>query len=177
MTKTKTLTNLLKNKNIRALYNKETGCYLFCAVDICAVLCNTKKQTAKSYWQTKKRRDIFFSMEKGYVNKTLTLPAIDGKFYKTDVIDMEAVLYLIKTIARANGLVYKLLLKTLGTDLIVQALKHKAKEESNKIKNHIDNKKKTIYLASSVHKHYFVLSAPNIQSIKETLIKSREVFP
>ena len=158
MTKTKTLTNLLKTKNIRALYNKETGYYLFCAVDICALLCSTKHSTAKSYWQTKKRRDSFFDMEKGYVNKTLTLPASDGKFYKTDVIDIQTVLYLIKTIAHQSSLIYKLLLKKLGTDLIIKALKHKAKEENIKIATHIKNKKKAIHLASSTYKHYFTLS-------------------
>ena len=160
----KTITKQLKSKKIRALYNKKTNSYLFCAVDICAILCNTKHSTAKNYWQTKKRRDSFFDIQKGYQNKTLTLPARDGKFYKTDVIDIETIMYLIKTISHGNSLVYKLLLKKLGVGFIVEIFNKKAQEENKKITSHAKKEKKTIYLSTTVYQRPF--------SLKETLIDS-----
>ena len=163
MTK-KTITNHLKNKKIRALYNKKTNSYLFCAVDICAILCNTKHSTAKSYWQTKKRRDSFFDAQKGYQNKSLTLPASDGKFYKTDVIDIETIMYLIKTITHGNSILYKLLLKKLGTGFIAQMFNKKAQEENKEITTFIKKEKKTILLSTTVYQRPF--------SLKETPTKS-----
>ena len=129
----KTLKNLLKNKHLRCLYDKTTNEYWFCAVDICQILCNTKYDTAKSYWKTTKQRTPFFMPKKGYINKRLSLPANDGKLYKMDVITIKTVLFLIKIIKHKNSITIKLFLLCYGRNKIIEILNKFAAIQTAKV--------------------------------------------
>ena len=133
----KTLKNILKNKRLRCLYDKTTNEYWFCAVDICQILCNTKYDTAKSYWKITKHRTPFFMPEKGYINTQLSLPAKDGKLYKMDVINIKTIILLIKTIKHKNSTSIKLFLLRYGKTKLVKILNKFASIQTTKVINYL----------------------------------------
>ena len=153
----KTLKNILKNKSLRCLYDKTTGEYWFCAVDICQILCDTKYDTAKSYWKITKYRTPFFMLEKGYVNTQLSLPAKDGKLYKMDVINITTVLLLIKIINHKNSITIKLFLLCYGKKKLIEILNKFAGIQTSKVINYIIQKgKKASFYETWVAKIYNV---------------------
>ena len=94
----KTIEKAIEDGSLRCVGSKGLNMSLFCATEVCAVLCGTSYATAKNYWKTAKRRDSYFDIEKGYDNKQLTMVAKDGKVYKTDVVDVAGFIYLLKRI-------------------------------------------------------------------------------
>ena len=153
----KTLKNLLKNKRLRCLYDKKTNEYWFCAVDICQILCNTKYDTAKNYWKTTKQRTPFFMPEKGYINTRLSLPAIDGKLYKMDVITIKTVLFLIKIIKHKNSITIKFFLLFYGKNKLANILNEYAGIQAvNVIDYFIKTGKKASFSETWIEKVYNV---------------------
>ena len=122
---------------MRALKNKQTGQHWFCAVDICQLLCGTSYATARSYWKNIKHRHAYFSIELGYDNPQLDLPCADGKFYAMDVIDIEAVLYLIKVCTHVGCGLFKGYLVLLGKNRLTQAITKAGARAGSKLRDAI----------------------------------------
>ena len=130
-----TLKNKLKSKNIKVFWDKVNQKYWFCAVDVCeAIIYDTQDDSthkkAKNYWKTFKKRNSYFDLEKGYINTKLTMPAKDGKFYKTDVVDVKTLIYMIQNIKHKNNASLQKWLKRLGVRRAVKSINRLGKRFS-----------------------------------------------
>ena len=97
------LATLLTHYNLRSFYDKRRRTHWFCAIDICAIVFDTNYTQAKNHWKNAKRRLPRFDQSKGYVATQLSLPARDGRFYRTDVLSLADVLYLLQTVAQGKN--------------------------------------------------------------------------
>lgn len=98
------------NKKIRTIHLKNQGTPYFSAIDICKVLTKGTHKSAKSYWHRIKQKDDYFNLSHGYINIKASLPSKTGKtnrLYQTDVLTLEDVLHLIKTIKHKNAKLIK----------------------------------------------------------------------
>src|SRR4030042_2429332 len=90
---------LFEGKGIRRLWDEKNEKWYFSVIDIVALLtdqANFKK--AQSYWTTLKNRLKNEGSEIVTKCDKLKLQSADGKFYKTDVADVETLLRLIQSI-------------------------------------------------------------------------------
>ena len=90
------INKLFKNDTIRTIWNKEEEKYYISVVDIISVLTNSSNP--RHYWNALKGR------LKGEGNETVTncdqlkLKAQDGKYYNTDVCDIEGMFRIIESV-------------------------------------------------------------------------------
>lgn len=101
--------------NIRRVYDEEKEMWYFSVIDIVAVLidqANFKK--AQSYWTTLKNRLKKEGNESVTKCDKLKLLSADGKFYNTDVADVETILRLIQSIPSKKAEPIKLWLAKVG---------------------------------------------------------------
>jgi len=150
---------LFRNKKVRALWDKKNNKYWFSANDICKILIDGNYKKAKSYWKMIKQKDSFFSMENGYVNTQLNLPAKDGKYYNTDVIDIDIVLYLIKTIQHKNNRAVKMYLHLLGVKKLKNQITKSVCNTAKEIADLVKKLGKQIYFSQTKLQHTFVLNS------------------
>ena len=92
----------LRQLNIPALRQRDSGQIYFHAAYALAFICGTPLHTAKSYWHMLKRCDAYFARE-GYVGTRLSLPSADGRFRMTDVIDTKTLIYLLRNVKHAGA--------------------------------------------------------------------------
>jgi len=90
--------NPFTNKNLRSLYDPALEKWWFSAVDICAILLDGTYEDGREYW--KKIKYDLSTRKNQPVGKSdqLKMPAKNGKYYFTDVLDIKQVLHLILTI-------------------------------------------------------------------------------
>ena len=90
--------NPFANKQLRSLYDPVDGKWWFSAVDICAILIDSDYETGRKYW--KKIKFDLFAKGNQLVTKSnrLKMPARNGKYYFTEVLDTKEVIYLIQII-------------------------------------------------------------------------------
>ena len=110
------INKLFKNNKIRTLWNQEEEKYYISVVDVvCAI---TKSNDGRKYWNKLKQR----LKEEGNQSVTnchqLKLKSIDGKYYKTDVVDIEGMFRIIESIPSKNAEGIKLWLARLGSERI-----------------------------------------------------------
>ena len=101
MKQTKTKLAIFEGRKIRRKWNERQGKWYFSVIDIIAVLTekdNFKK--AQSYWTTLKSRLKQEGNESVTKCDKLKLQSADGKFYFTDVADVETLLRLIQSSVR-----------------------------------------------------------------------------
>ena len=85
-------------KSLRCFYDEPAQKWWFSAVDICAVLTDSDYNAARRYWKRQKNE---FKNRKGQLAREsdqLKLPAANGKYYFTDVLDIREIIYLIQII-------------------------------------------------------------------------------
>jgi len=119
-------TNLMKNKlailekfNIRKHFDEEKQKWFFSVIDIVAVLTEqTDYKKAKSYWSTLKERLLKEGSELVTNCDQLKLMAKDGKFYKTDVADLQSIFRLIQSIPSPKAEPIKMWLASVGNERI-----------------------------------------------------------
>ena len=145
----KTLQTIFKGKDIKVFWDNVNQKYWFCAVDICkATIYPTQDDTAhkkaKSYWKTIKQRDPFFHIDKGYINMQMTMPAKDGKFYNTDVVDVATLLHMIKSIKHPNIASLRQWLKLIGTKQATKAINRVARKYAKKFITQLKQGKKRV---------------------------------
>ena len=108
---------LFNNETIRTIWDKEQEKYFISVVDIVGVL--SKSTRPRKYWADLKKKLI----EEGHVQLSekigqLKLKSSDGKYYKTDVCDIEEMFRIIESIPSKNAEPVKLWLAKLGSERI-----------------------------------------------------------
>jgi len=129
------------NKPLRCFYDKEAKKWWFSAVDICAVLTDNNYDAARKYW---KRQKFEFRKRRGQLvqeSDRLKLPALNGKYYFTDVLDIREIIYLIQIIPSLKAEPFRLWLADIVTNnTTVEALLVEAgAEDAKQIELHKNN--------------------------------------
>ena len=110
------LTKTFEDERIRTVWNKDEEKYYISVVDIVRVL--TESTNPNNYWKVLKHR----LKEEGNQSVTncnqLKLKSSDGKFYKTDVVDIEGMFRIIESIPSKKAEPIKLWLAHLGKERI-----------------------------------------------------------
>ncbi len=110
---------IFENFSIRRIYDKKSETWFFSVVDIISVLTDQKEfQKAKSYWSTLKGR---LKKEESQVVTNcdrLKIKAHDGKYYQTDVANVETIFRLIQSVPSPKAEPIKLWLAKVGHERI-----------------------------------------------------------
>jgi hypothetical protein len=104
------------NRKIRTVWDKEQQKYFISIIDIVRVL--TESDNPRKYWSVLKTRLKKEGSELATTCSQLKLQAADGKYYNTDVIDIEGMFRLIESIPRKKAEPIKLWLARLGKERI-----------------------------------------------------------
>ena len=107
---------LFNNETIRTVWDKEKEKYFISVVDIVGVVSESKD--GRKYWNKLKQR----LKEEGNESVTnchqLKLKSADGKYYNTDVVDIEGMFRIIESIPSKNAEPIKQWLAKLGSERI-----------------------------------------------------------
>ena len=112
---------IFEDKNIRAKWDDEQEKWYFSVVDVVSVLTDNDYQKSRNYWKWLKGK--LNEEESELVSKTnqLKMKSMDGKFYNTDVMDIEQILRLIQSIPSKKAEPFKLWLAQVGKERIDEA--------------------------------------------------------
>jgi len=113
---------LFEQQQVRSIWDEEQEKWWFSAVDICAVLTDSDYQTARKYWKVLKGRLAEEGNELVTNCYQLKMQSSDGKFYKTDVADIEQVLRLIQSIPSKKAEPFKMWLAKVGSERIDETI-------------------------------------------------------
>lgn len=106
---------IFENFKIRRTYDEKTETWYFSVIDIVTVLIEQHDfKKAQSYWTTLKNRLKKEGSEIVTKCDKLKLQSADGKFYKTDVANVETILRLIQSIPSKKAEPIKLWLAKVG---------------------------------------------------------------
>ena len=110
------INKIFNNETIRTVWDKEDEKYYISVVDIVGVL--SESTNPRNYWKVLKHR----LKEEGNESVTncnqLKLKSSDGKYYNTDVVDIEGMFRIIESIPSKNAEPIKLWLARLGRERI-----------------------------------------------------------
>lgn len=110
------INKIFNSETIRTIWNKEEQKYYISVVDVVGVLSESKNP--RDYWKVTKHR----LKEEGNESVTncnqLKLKSSDGKYYKTDVVDIEGMFRIIESIPSKNAEPIKQWLARLGKERI-----------------------------------------------------------
>ena len=112
----KILEKEFNNSKIRTVWDKEQQKYFISIIDIVRVL--TESDNPRKYWSVLKTRLKKEGSELTRTCSQLKLQAADGKYYNTDVIDIEGMFRLIESIPSKKAEPIKLWLARLGKERI-----------------------------------------------------------
>ena len=119
MKKNKKLITIFEGQKIRRHWDEEKGKWYFSVIDIVAILIEqTDFKRAKSYWTTLKNRLKNEGSELVTKCDQLKLQSADGKFYNTDVADVETLLRLIQSVPSKKAEPIKIWLARVGYERI-----------------------------------------------------------
>lgn len=107
---------IFNNETIRTVWDKETEKYYISVVDIVHILSGSNNP--RNYWKVLKHRLKNEGNESVTNCNQLKLKASDGKYYNTDVVDIEGVFRIIESIPSKNAEPIKLWLAKLGSERI-----------------------------------------------------------
>jgi DNA-damage-inducible protein D len=106
---------IFENFKIRRYYDKKTEMWYFSVIDVTAALIGqTDFKKAKSYWTTLKNRLKMEGSELVTKCDQLKMQSADGKFYLTDVANVETILRLIQSVPSKKAEPIKLWLAKVG---------------------------------------------------------------
>ena len=109
---------LFEDRRIRTAWDEEKEEWFFSIVDVCAVLTDSDYQAARNYWKVLKKR------LKDEGNQTVTncnqlkMQSSDGKYYNTDVANVEQLLRLIQSVPSPKAEPFKVWLAAVGSERI-----------------------------------------------------------
>ena len=110
------INKIFNNETIRTVWDKEDEKYYISVVDIVGVL--SESTNPRNYWKVLKHR----LKEEGNESVTncnqLKLKSSDGKYYNTDVVDIEGMFRIIESIPSKNAEPIKAWLAKLGSERI-----------------------------------------------------------
>jgi hypothetical protein len=111
--------NIFEEKKVRSVWSEEKQKWFFSVIDIVAILTNQDDyKKAKSYWSTLKERLIKEGGELVTICDQLKMMSADGKFYKTDVADIETIFRLIQSIPSSKAEPIKMWLAKVGNERV-----------------------------------------------------------
>ena len=110
------INKIFNNETIRTMWNKEDEKYYISVVDVISVL--TESDNPRKYWSVMKTRLKKEGNEVATICSQLKLKASDGKYYNTDVCDIEGMFRIIQSIPSKNAEPVKLWLANLGKERI-----------------------------------------------------------
>lgn len=110
------INKIFNNETIRTIWNKEEEKYYISIVDIVGILAESKSLNV--YWRVLKKRLKDEGNEPVTNCNGLKLKAIDGKYYNTDVCDIEGMFRIIESIPSKNAEPIKQWLAHLGRERI-----------------------------------------------------------
>lgn len=110
------INKIFENETIRTVWDKESEKYFVSVVDVVGVVSESKD--GRKYWNKLKQR----LKEEGNESVTnchqLKLKSSDGKYYNTDVVDIEGMFRIIESVPSKNAEPIKLWLARLGKERI-----------------------------------------------------------
>ncbi len=111
------INKIFNNETIRTVWDKEDEKYYISIVDLVGVL--SESDSPRKYWnwlknKLKKEEDFQLSS----ITRQLKLKSSDGKYYNTDVVDIEGMFRIIESIPSKNAEPIKLWLAKLGSERI-----------------------------------------------------------
>ena len=110
------INKLFKNDTIRAIWNNEEEKYYIRVVDIVGVL--SQSDNPRNYWKVLKHRLKQEGNESVTNCNQLRLKSSDGKYYNTDVCDIEGMFRIIESVPSKNAEPIKEWLAKLGKERI-----------------------------------------------------------
>lgn len=112
MNNNSSLVAIFQSQPVRRYWDNKKEKWYFSVVDIIAVL--AQNQRPRKYWDDLKRKLKLEGSEVSEKIGQLKLPAKDGKFYLTDVADVETVLRLVQSVPSPKAESFKLWLARVG---------------------------------------------------------------
>ena len=103
---------IFEQNNIRSAYNEEQEKWYFSVVDLIAILTDSEKPA--NYWKDLKNRLKKEGSQLVTICNQLKMKAADGKFYKTDALDVEGCLRLVQSVPSPKAEPVKLWLARVG---------------------------------------------------------------
>lgn len=103
---------LFETKQVRSAWNDAEEKWYFSVVDVIAILTDSNKPSV--YWSVMKRREKADGFQLFTNCKQLKLESADGKFYLTDVADVEGMLRIIQSIPSPKAEPFKRWLAKVG---------------------------------------------------------------
>ena len=110
------INKMFDSKTIRTVWNREEQKYYISVIDIVGVLSESKDK--RKYWNKLKQRLRNEGNESVTNCHQLKLKSSDGKYYNTDVVDIEGMFRIIESIPSKNAEPIKLWLARLGRERI-----------------------------------------------------------
>ena len=110
------INKLFKGKNIRAIWDKEKEKYYVSVVDVVGAA--SESENPRKYWSVLKTRLKKEGSELATNCNQLKLKSSDGKYYMTDVVDIEGMFRIIESIPSKNVEPIKQWLARLGSERI-----------------------------------------------------------
>ena len=110
------INKMFNSETIRTVWNKEEQKYYISVIDIVGVLSESKDK--RKYWNKLKQRLRNEGNESVTNCHQLKLKSSDGKYYNTDVVDIEEMFRIIESIPSKNAEPIKLWLARLGRERI-----------------------------------------------------------
>ena len=110
------INKIFNNETIRTVWDKEKEKYYISVVDIVGVI--SESDNPRNYWKVLKHRLKKEGNESVTNCNQLKLKSSDGKYYNTDVVDIEGMFRIIESIPSKNAEPIKLWLAKLGSERI-----------------------------------------------------------
>ena len=110
------INKIFNNETIRTVWDKEDEKYYISVVDIVGVL--SESDNPRNYWKVLKHRLKKEGNESVTNCNQLKLKSSDGKYYNTDVVDIEGMFRIIESIPSKNAEPIKIWLAKLGSERI-----------------------------------------------------------
>ena len=110
------INKMFNSETIRTVWNREEQKYYISVIDIVGVLSESKDK--RKYWNKLKQRLKNEGNESVTNCHQLKLKSSDGKYYNTDVVDIEGMFRIIESIPSKNAEPIKLWLARLGRERI-----------------------------------------------------------
>ena len=110
------INKIFNNETIRTVWDKENEKYYISVVDIVGVL--SESSNPRNYWKVLKHRLKKEGNESVTNCNQLKLKSSDGKYYNTDVVDIEGMFRIIESIPSKNAEPIKQWLAKLGSERI-----------------------------------------------------------
>jgi len=110
------INQIFNDKTIRTIWDKDDEKYYISVIDIVGVL--TESENPRNYWSVLKTRLKKEGNELTTICSQLKLKSTDGKYYNTDVVDIEGMFRIIESIPSKNAEPIKQWLAKLGKERI-----------------------------------------------------------